>query len=163
MLESFTCILYGCKDVINDINTLRYDLFCSKKGEIESNQYPHCKDVFYKHIARANYQCAIWKNALVCKPDIPDPVGHGWKMSNLDGADVLAIDWMNGPPAPEAVLELLSCNCARSCKIPTCSCLVNGMKCSDICRLKKNCSNQIQEMNSNVVYGDDDNYDEYDY
>ena len=102
------------------------------------------------------------KNALICKPDTSDPVGHGWKMSNLDGAYVLSIDWMNGPPAPEAVSELVSCNCARSCKIPTCSCLVNGMKCSDICRLK-NCSNQLQEMNSNVVYGDDDNYDEYDY
>ena len=154
--------MYGCKDGTTDINALRYNLFCSKKGEIESYPLPPCKDALYKHIARANYQSAIWKNALVCQPDIPDPVGHGWKMSKLDRADVLAIDWMNGPPTPEAVLELLSCNCARSCKLPTCTCLANGMKCSDICKLR-NCSNQLQEMNSNIVYGDDDNYDEYDY
>ena len=102
------------------------------------------------------------KNTLICKPDIPNQVGHGWKMSNLDGADVLAIDWKNGPPAPEVFLELLPCNCVRSCKIPTRSCLVNGMKCSDICRLR-NCSNQLKKMNSNVVYGNDDSYKEDDY
>ena len=65
---------------------------------------------------------------------------------------------MNGPPVPEAILEFLSGNCVRrSCKLPTCTCLANGMKCSHICKLR-NCGNQLQEMKSNIVYGYDDNY-----
>ena len=34
-------------------------------------------------------------------PDIPSPAGHGW---NIDG-DVLSIDWMSVPPAPDALLK----------------------------------------------------------
>ena len=42
---------------------------------------------------------------------------------------------MSGDPAPTAVLELLSCSCARSCRLPTCSCLANGLKCTDVSNL----------------------------
>lgn len=48
---------------------------------------------------------------------------------------------MGGQPAPKAVLEFLSCQCKKSCKLPTCSCLVNGLKCTDMCRLQ-DCTNR---------------------
>ena len=47
----------------------------------------------------------------------------------------LVIDWMGGLPSPKAVQELLSCQCSRSCKIPLCSCMANGLKCTDLSRL----------------------------
>ena len=42
---------------------------------------------------------------------------------------------MSGDPAPTAVIELLSRSCTRSCQHPTCSCLANGLKYTDVCKL----------------------------
>ena len=41
----------------------------------------------------------------------------------------LKIDWMYGHAAPDAVLELLSCQCKRECLQEQCPCLDNGHKC----------------------------------
>lgn len=49
--------------------------------------------------------------------------------------------WMDGQPAPEAILDLLACNCARKCELPKCSCMANGLKCTDMCKLQ-DCENQ---------------------
>ena len=72
-------------------------------------------------------------------PKTPNPVGFGWKILGDDRQ--LSVDWMDGPPAPDAVLEMVSCNCRKSCRAPQCQCVVNGLKCSDICSLKQ-CENQ---------------------
>ena len=36
------CLLYGNK-TLSDINELRYELFCSRKGKIDSSQLPPCR------------------------------------------------------------------------------------------------------------------------
>ena len=59
LLEVFTCVLYGCKDSITQVNEACYHLFSSKKGEIESHLLPPYKDCLYKHIKGANYQTGI--------------------------------------------------------------------------------------------------------
>ena len=51
---------------------------------------------------------------------------------------------MSGEPAPAVTLEFLSCSCARSCKLPSCTCLTNGLKCTDMCRLR-DCNNGAEE------------------
>lgn len=140
-LEKFTCSLYSPKTSTNSINDLRYLLFCSKKGEIESHQLPPCLDSLRKHAERANYQAAIWKRSLETHPDTPTPIGRGWKLFETNGKQQLEIDWMDGLPAPQALLDLLSCKCPKSCKLPKCICLVNGFKCTDMCSHSK-CSNQ---------------------
>ena len=92
---------------------------------------------------RANYQTKIWKLSLQCYPDVPTPAGYGWCPDSEDEGH-LAIDWMNGDPAPQALLQLLSCNCSRSCKIPGCPYMVNGLNCTDMCKLHT-CSNRAAE------------------
>lgn len=42
---------------------------------------------------------------------------------------------MTGDPAPAALLEFLSCTCKKTCKAPSCTCITNGLKCTDMCRL----------------------------
>ena len=59
----------------------------------------------------------------------------------MDDDGELVIDWMKGSPAPEAVLQLLACKRVRTCKLPDCTCLANGLKCTDMCRLQT-CDNQ---------------------
>ena len=51
---------------------------------------------------------------------------------------------MSGEPAPAVLFEFLSCSCPRSCKLPTCTCLTNGLKCTDMCRLR-DCNNRAEE------------------
>ena len=72
---------------------------------------------------------------------------------------------MSREPVLEVLLEFLSCSCARSCKLPTCSCLANGLKCTDMCRLR-DCNNRAEEEEildeecSNDVKDDDYDDDE---
>ncbi|KAK3729656.1 hypothetical protein QZH41_006396 [Actinostola sp. cb2023] len=91
-LQDFTCHMYCSRPGTNDINELRYRLFCAKKGNIDSMQLPPCADCLFKHACRANYQAAIWKRSLECCPVIPSPIRLGWCQEE----NQLAIDWMSG-------------------------------------------------------------------
>lgn len=164
-LEIFSCRLYGCKLQDPKVNELRYNLFCSKKGELESYQLPPCSDCLLKHSQRANYQAAIWKRSIIREANIPSPVGLGWILETEP--QCLGIDWMQGSPAPDSVLELLACKCRRSCQPGNCPCMINGLKCSEMCQLQT-CQNQPiqdvpEEVEDNTSDDDDDDFDEYDY
>lgn len=118
-------------------NDVRYNLFCTKNGEIESQLMAPCKDCLSKHAMRENYQACIWRRSLERNQVIPSPVGMGWKMETLANSQVLSIDWI------EAVLELLACKCKRSCNSQSFPCVANGLKFTDICALS-NCENQVE-------------------
>ena len=51
---------------------------------------------------------------------------------------------MDGKPAPDAFLDLLSCECKRKCVPNDCICIANGMKGTDMCKLPS-CENRIDE------------------
>ena len=143
LFQNFRILLVICTVLAqeqNSVNELRYRMFCSRRDNVESYQLPPCADCLYKHACPANYQTAIWRRSLENRPEIPSPLRHGWTQDE----NKLGIDWMTGQPAPVAVLELLSRSCKRSCKLPNCSCLSNGLKCTDMCRLPE-CDNRRQE------------------
>ena len=156
-IEELTCLLYSNNTVTTKVNELRYQLFCSRRGEIESHQLPPCRDCLVKHAKRANYQVAIWKRRLEKDPQVLTPVGRGWKIEHEDGVAKLVVDWMDVKAAPEAILELLACNCTKKCVAPKCVCATNGLGCTDMCRLAE-CENQgsFQEIES---ADDDDGVD----
>ena len=153
-LEAFVCALYGAKKGTSGVNELRYALFCAKKGEAESHQLPPCRDCLKKQCQRANYQAAVWKNSLR-NNEVPTPVGKGWFLETNAHGERLETDWMDGLPAPRAVIELIACTCKKSCDETTCDCILNGLKCSDLCRLTT-CSNQPEEEGDVIVEDDDD-------
>ena len=66
------------------------------------------------HALHANYQDAIWRQRLQSHFSVPSPKSYGW---TADKDDQLVIEWMCGSPAPDAVLQLLSCKCLRVCKL----------------------------------------------
>ncbi|XP_035674790.1 uncharacterized protein LOC118414705 [Branchiostoma floridae] len=158
-LEEFTCHMYSSRPGTSDVNELRYRLFCAKRGSIDSVQLPPCADCLYNHAKRANYVAAIWKKSLESHPVIPSPIGLGW----CKDGDQLVIDWMDGEPAPTAVLELLSCSCSKACKITKCSCLKNGLKCTDMCKCM-DCDNRPdEEDNQDDTEDSDGDHDEDEY
>ena len=79
------------------------------------------------------YQASIWYVAFRLNHLWQTRKRNGWKTED-DGH--LVIQWMHSPPAPDAALELLSCKCMRSCKLPNYTCLVNGLACTNICKLQ---------------------------
>ena len=160
MLQEFTCKLYASKCTTNKVNELRYQLFRAKKGEVESGQLPPCEDCLHMHSLRANYQAGVWHRAVQTNPIIPNPSdGHGWCEEN----GKLSIRWMSGSPAPDVILDFLSCNCNSICKLPSCQCLANGLKCTPTCRLQE-CDNwsdgDLSDDNScSEDYSDDEDSD----
>ena len=158
-LEAFTCLLYAPKGSAVKVNDLRYNLFCAKKGEIESHQLPPCRDCLEKHAQRANYQAGIWKRCLEQDPQVPSPVGRGWKIETEEGVEQLVVHWMEGQPAPDAVLDLLACTCPKKCTLPKCECMANGLKCTDMCKLP-DCDNQPSISDSEESADEDEDEDE---
>ena len=55
----FTCMLYtrSITTTTENVIELRYQVFCVKKGDLESNQLLHCADCLKKHCQRENYHC----------------------------------------------------------------------------------------------------------
>lgn len=45
----------------------------------------------------------------------------------------LSVDWLRVPPAPNAILQLVSCSCKTGCKDNRCSCAGHGLPCTDAC------------------------------
>ena len=135
-MEKFTCRMYAPKQQSVSVNEIRYPLFCAKSGDIESHQLPPCQDCLRKHTQRANYQAGLWRRSLSNNAQAPNPAGNGWTLETVDSNGILAIDWMHVQPVPDAVLELLACSCPKECTIESCVCLINNLKCTDMCKLK---------------------------
>ena len=134
-IEKLFCHLYGMPEE-NEINQARYRKFCKNKIP-EPHQLPPTKDELLQHVKRANYQSFVWKRALYANPDIPSPIGNGWSLKD----DVLEVVWMENLPAPESVLELITCDCRRLKCNASCQCKILSLECTDICKCHANCEN----------------------
>ena len=52
------------------------------------------------------------EKSYICPlPKVPFPDGHGRKIA--EGETILK--WLNSKPAPEKILEFVSCSCKKSC------------------------------------------------
>ena len=56
-IEEFVCELYVKK--CNDVDLLRYDLYCAKGDKVEPEALPPYRSSLKLHIFRANYQSTI--------------------------------------------------------------------------------------------------------
>ena len=156
-IQAFTCSMYCTNTNIKLVNELRYELFRAKSGDISSGQLPPCSDALRQHTNRANYQAAIWRRSLEHSPQIPCPTDcHGW--SGKEG-QMLEICWFTGPPAPDIVLELMSCRCSKHCG-EDCTCVKHGLYCNPTCNLQ-DCAN-VEDDNewSNDTDDSDGEHDE---
>ena len=147
-MERFVCALYN-DPRCNDVNELRYKLFCKSKN-LQSHQLPPTKGALTYHLKRANYQAFLWKHALETQTD-QAPDGHGWQMKEGQ----LEIYWTNQAPAPDAVMELVCCGCKGLCQTRRCSCVGNGLPCTEACTCQDNCVNCVSKEDSEDDDSDD--------
>ena len=135
-LIRFVCALYG--KFMDDIDLLRYQLFLAKNGK-DPEALPPCRSSLTLHIQRANYQACTWRRAIVPKPVVPSPCQHGWILND----DLLSVKWLGSSPAPDEVLELISCLCKRTCKADDCVCMQAQLKCTSLCIAR--CDNMVAD------------------
>ena len=102
-LEEFVCAIYGGSGT--SVNELRYQIYCSKPGEVSCDDLPPCHSALKDHSKRANYQSRIWRLALDATTDVPPPVGNGWEQSSDEDGDLI-IKWMSCKSAPDEVRSL---------------------------------------------------------
>ena len=151
-IEQFVCALYN-DHRCNSVNELRYKLFCKSKN-LQSHQLPPTKAALTNHLRRANYQAFLWKQALETQIDqVPD--SHGWQLKEGQ----LEIYWTNQAPAPHSVMELVCCGCKGLCQTRRCSCVRNGLPCTEACTCQVNCINCVSKEDSE---SDDDSDDDTD-
>ena len=117
-----------------------YIVILCEQGKIDPQQLPPCADSLRTHSLRANYHAFSWRRSLQSCPQVSSPVGHRWVQED----NKLPVKWISSEPAPAAFFEFLPRSCARSCKLPTCMCLTNGLKCTDMCQLR-DCNNRVEE------------------
>ena len=99
-------------------------VLCQEGGNREPSAAT-LRDCLVKHTLRANYQGLIWRRCLEQDAQISNPVGKGWTVDSGQ----LVVHWMDGEPAPQAILDLLACNCTRTCQLPSCECMVSAPTC----------------------------------
>ena len=73
---------------------------------------------------------------------MPSFHGHGREVDNI--FNVLEFVWLGSKPAPEEVLELLSCKTKRAYTVENCCCLKAGLKCTDMCSIP--CENMATDV-----------------
>jgi hypothetical protein len=66
---------------------------------------PPCLSTLRLHILRVNYQAFIWKNAHVSFPELPSPIGCGWKLNERNR---LAVDWTAGNVLPLDLIDIMA-------------------------------------------------------
>eukprot|EP00794_Sanderia_malayensis_P014792 gene14792-16327_t len=157
IIQEFVCTLYGLKS-LSDVNEARYKKFCSSKRKIpEPQQLPPTSDELLQHCKRVLYVAGIVKRAFEPNPEVPSLHGFGWKINS----DALEIEWMTKSPAPDSILELVSCNCKKAkCAMQNCVCVSHGLKCTDMCGCT-NCNNDLEEEDDDVSDSEDDAAEEH--
>ena len=141
LCEAFVYRMYS-QIAINDVNVLRYRLFCSRSTQ--STSLPPTRNALVLHVHRANYQAAVWRRALSNTIQPPSPHGHGWIVKKTK----VKVEWMTQPAAPAALLELHKCGCSTGCASRRCSCRASLLQCTDACQCK-DCSNRPESANEN--------------
>ena len=123
------------------INNARYRKFSTKYKVPEPHKLLPTKDELLLHCQCANYVMCIWKSALCAIYLNPTPERGCWLLTS----GILETNWMSPEPAPDLLLEVLSCACKKSgCQNNMYICIANGLKGSDICSCNA-CTNCIPD------------------
>lgn len=122
----------------SSMNEIRFSMATST--DKSATQLPPTEDAFKHHVMRARVQTIIWCQSHAPDPDIPDPVGNGWKRAE-DGK--LVHVYFSKPPAPVFMRDLTHLYCKdRDCNTSKCQCSAVGLPCIDICLCQGECSNK---------------------
>ena len=91
---------------------------------------PRTRAALLPHIIRANYVTMRDKSYLTDCLELPSIEENGWNL--LESGCYIPVKCL-ALPAPKAVLELIKCGCKAGCR-GWCSCSVNSLPCTPLCK-----------------------------
>ncbi len=130
---------------------LRWYLFCKQLAE--SNKLPPTLGALEEHINYVRLQSRVWCQATVMQQQPLDPLQFGYYM-DTDG-QLLPLT-TKVLPAPQAIIELVRCQCRTNCSTQRCSCRRNNLSCTELCVWDIDCAND-EDCNIGNEDDDDDN------
>ena len=156
-LAAFVCIPYTPKGVkIDSIPELRWHFFC--KNLAENDKLPPTLDALKQHVLRAHIQASVWGQADIAQQEFIDPLLNGYYR---DKDEMLKPVTTNSLPAPEAIIEMVRCQCKKDCSSRRCSCKSNDLTCTELCLCNTDCQND--EDSHDLAYDSSSESDSEDY
>lgn len=134
------------------VRSLRWKKFRMLSSNQGVDRLPPTAGAWLQHILRAHLQANIWAQDKVLKPKFLDPCKLGWCKENDQLIPILSAV----QAAPEAVVELLKCNCSVSKCSGRCTCKQNNLFCTELCL----CEGDEGCYNINRRESAEDDYDE---
>ena len=138
-LARFVCTVYSPKGIqIDNIPELRWYLFC--KHMAESDKLPPTLGALKQHVLRAHVQASVWGQADIAQQEFIDPLQNGYHKDKDGQLKPVPTELL---PAPEAIIEMVRCQCKADCSSNRCSCKSLGLPCTELCQCSANCQNEI--------------------
>ena len=108
------------------INTARYQLFCARRGELESSHYHHARTA-------SSCMLCVPTTRLASGEEVSSNILKFQAQLSMDGPEMMKVSSLcNGygdlQHLRKCCRQLLSCKCSRKCKLPECQCMSNGLK-----------------------------------
>ena len=151
-LTKFVCLRYCSKGVqITSIPDLRWHLFCKQLAE--SNRLPPTLGALEEHIKCVRLQSRVWSQATVMQQQPFDPLKFGYYKDTSGQLLPVTTEVL---PAPQAIIQLVRCQCKSNCSTQRCSCNRNDLPCTELCLCDSECTN---DENYNIGSDDSDDYE----
>ena len=126
--ESFLLALYG-EAKCRSLNELRFFAYkratarLSLQRKFDLASLPPTSDAARQHSFRVYVQVQKWLGFELSRTD------WGWKLESGGLHPIASLL----PPAPDNLLNLISCNCKGICSTSACECRRSGIQCSGMC------------------------------
>ena len=119
----------------------------------ENEKLPPTIGTLRKPLYRTHIQARTWGQARSAQQTIPDPIGHGY-YKDLEGH--ILPETSDSAPAPEAIIEMVRCQCNTSCTSQRCSCHQRSLPCTYLCLCTADCENDEDTFLENSTQSDND-------
>ena len=112
-------------------------------------QLPPNEDAFKQHALCARYQAIVWCQSHSAKPKIPDPIGSGWYVDNINGLQPTLCKNESDPVELRNITHLYCKD--KCCKGLNCQYRQAGLECIEICScFSQQYDNPINRKEQNV-------------
>ena len=138
--KALVCLFNGKAD--EGLDSLRYRWYCDKVATNTSQVRPQSLSptsaAAMYHSLCVYHQVQAWKGA----DETMSTEEWGWKA--CDGLFLPVMTHL--PPAPEALLPVIRCNCSTHCSSLRCTCRKHNLQCSAACGQCRGscCTNSVQ-------------------
>ena len=136
------------------LDSLRYRRYCEKlatnTSQVQPQSLPPTPAAAMYHSLRVYFQVQQWKGV----GETMSTEEWGWKA--CDGVFLPVMTHL--PPAPEALLRVIRCNCSTDCSSLKCTCRKHNLECSAACGQCRGsgCTNSVQPDDYESTSEDDD-------